>query len=345
MHERHSLPMAKFTKVAPCLPLLSRCRLVLRDPARSRPIGLLIPSVAPLPRRVCAPKLAFHARFLAVLAASLLGGCATLQQGILNPAGPVASGERHLLLLTGLVLLFVVVPVVLLTPIFAWHYRLANTRNAFRPKWSFSWILEFFIWIPPTLIVAGLAVLLWRGSQQFDPYTPALPGTPLEVQAVALDWKWLFIYPEAHIATVNELVIPAARPIHIRLTSGTVMQSMFVPQLAGQIYAMAGMITELNLAADKPGVFQGRNTQYNGEGFAQDTFEVISMTALDYAAWVRHSQAAAPTWGADALSRLFTRTVEPRALYFSAIPGTLFPQILARAHSATGQFAPTGAPP
>ncbi len=141
-------------------------------------------------------------------------------------------------------------PVLLLVPIIAWHYRLSNKQSAFKPKWDFSWPLEGLIWIPPAGIVIGLGFLLWHYTHTLDPYR-RLPATepPLEVQAVALDWKWLFIYPDAHIATLNRLAIPVGRPVHISLTSGTVMQSLLVPQLAGQIYAMAGMTSQLNLEA------------------------------------------------------------------------------------------------
>ena len=162
---------------------------------------------------------------------------------------------------------------ILLTPVFAWHNRLANTRSAYRPQWSFSWPLEGLIWIPPTLIVVSLAVLVWRDTHALDPYRP-LPSDlpPTEVQAVALDWKWLFIYPDKQIAAADELVFPADRPVHLKLTSGTVMQSLLFPQLAGQIFAMAGMTTQLNIAADRPGTYRGENTQFNGEGFQRQKF-------------------------------------------------------------------------
>ncbi|RZM09445.1 MAG: cytochrome ubiquinol oxidase subunit II, partial [Sphingomonas sp.] len=186
-----------------------------------------------------------------------LGGCTALSHGFFNPQGPVAGHERDLFVTVSIVLLFVAGPVLLLTPLFAWHYRLSNRGDAYRPKWNFSWWVEGLIWIPPAGIVIGLAVLLWHWTQIDDPYR-RLPGAaPVEVQAIALDWKWVFVYPDLGVASVDRLTIPAGRPVHIKLTSGTVMQSMLIPQLAGQIYAMGGMTTELNIQAHRPGRFRG----------------------------------------------------------------------------------------
>ena len=198
----------------------------------------------------------------------VLGGCAALQLGVVNHAGPVAAEQWHLYLIVGAVLVFVAGPVLLLVPLIAWHYRLSNKGDAYRPDWGFSWPLEILVWIPPIGIVIGLAFLLWSATHRLDPYRPLTAAQPpVEVQVVALDWKWLFIYPDEGVATVNQLVIPVGRPVHLSLTSGTVMQSLLIPQLAGQIYAMAGMKTQLNLAASRAGVFRGQNTQFNGRGW------------------------------------------------------------------------------
>jgi len=258
-----------------------------------------------------------------------LGGCAALHHGFLNAAGPVAGGERHLFFIMAIVLVFVAGPVLILTPLFAWHYRLSNTKNAFRPDWNFSWPLEGFIWIPPALIVVGLAVLVWTDTHRFDPYAPIKgAGPPMEVQAVALDWKWLFIYPDQHLATVNELDIPAGRPIHLRLTSGTVMQSLLLPRLAGQIYAMAGMSTQLNFAADRPGVYLGENTQYNGEGFQAERFAVKALVPADYQLWAARVQRSAKPLDDVAYRQLTQRSVVPKPMFFSSPPPRLYAHIL-----------------
>lgn len=254
-----------------------------------------------------------------------------MHTGFLNAQGPVATEERHLFLIVVWVMVVVILPVLLLTPLFAWHYRLANTRHAFRPAWTFSWVLELFIWVPPSLIVAGLGVLLWTRARELDPYRAIPSPMPaLEVQAVALDWKWLFVYPQGGVATLNELDIPAGRPVHLTLTSGTVMQSLYVPQLAGQIYAMAGMSTELNLAADAPGRFPGRNTQYNGAGFPQDRFTVVAMPGPEYERWLAHVRDGHRPLDDTAYARLFDESIEPHPLFFSSIDDGLFARILAR---------------
>ncbi|SDM29490.1 cytochrome bo3 quinol oxidase subunit 2 [Methylobacterium phyllostachyos] len=259
-----------------------------------------------------------------------LGGCGVLDHGMLGAAGPVADQTRHLFFIVCGILLFVVGPVLLLTPLFAWHYRLSNTKSAYRPQWGFNWPLEGLIWIPPILIVVLLAVFLWRDTHRLDPYKPlasALP--PTEVQAVALDWKWLFIYPEEGVASVNELVFPADRPVHISLTSGTVMQSFFIPKLAGQIYAMAGMTTQMNLAAGAPGTFRGENTQFNGMGFQNQKFQVRAEPATDYRAWLARAKTDGRTLDMPAYKALSVRSVQAEPSRYGAVTPDLFKAIIA----------------
>ncbi|SFP86204.1 cytochrome o ubiquinol oxidase subunit 2 [Sphingomonas rubra] len=264
-----------------------------------------------------------------------LGGCSALSHGFLAAAGPVAEQERHLFLVVCGVLLFVAVPVLLLVPLFAWHYRLSNTDHAYRPKWEFSWGIEGLIWIPPAAIVVGLAVLLWRWTHIDDPYRRLPGGPPVEMQAIGLDWKWVFVHPQRGIAEVNRLTIPAGRPVHIRLTSGTVMQSLLIPRLAGQIYAMAGMTTELNIAAHRPGVFRGENTQYNGAGFQHQKFAVVALAPADYQRWLARAKAGRRALDASAWRRLSARSVIAAPVTFSAVTPHLFDRVVA----ATGGAA------
>jgi cytochrome o ubiquinol oxidase subunit 2 len=259
----------------------------------------------------------------------MLGGCDALKLGVLNAAGPVAGGERHLYIIVAIVLIFVAGPVLLIMPIMAWHYRLSNKRHAFRPKWNFFWPIEGFIWIPPIGIVIGLAFVLWDYTHRLDPYRRIVSAqSPLEVQAVALDWKWLFIYPDQRIATVNQLAVPVGRPVHISMTSGTVMQSMLMPQLAGQIYAMAGMKTELNFAADRAGVFRGENTQFNGVGFPMDKFTVVATSEAGYRAWLDRVRRDGHPLGPTAYAALRRQSVARRPIFFSSAPPGLFEQFL-----------------
>ena len=269
------------------------------------------------------------ARLLAAAAVLSLAGCTPFHHGFLAAAGPVADHQRHLFIVVCLVMLFVIGPVLLLTPLFAWHYRLANTKSAYRPQWAFSWSLEGLIWIPPSVIVIFLAFFLWRYTHELDPYKPlpsALP--PTEVQAVALDWKWLFIYPDRGVATVNELVFPADRPVHLTLTSGTVMQSLLFPRLAGQIFAMAGMATQLNIAVDHPGTFEGENTQFSGKGFQLEHFPVLALAPADYARWLANVKAGSTTLDDAAYAKLaVSSTLDHPVIYATVRPG-LFRSLL-----------------
>ena len=261
----------------------------------------------------------------------LLSGCEALRFGVVNHAGPVAADQWNLYLIVGAVLIFVAGPVLLLVPLIAYHYRLANKNGSYRPTWDFSWSLEGLIWIPPAGIVIGLGFVLWHYSQRLDPYRPiASTAPPIEVQAVGFDWKWLFIYPDQRVAAVNQLAIPVGRPVHVSLTSGTVMQSLLIPQLAGQIYAMPAMRTQLNLAASRPGVFRGGNTQFNGLGFQNQKFEVIALPEDDYARWLERVRGASRPLDDRALDALFAKSSVSNAIFFSATPPTLFEHIMDR---------------
>ena len=258
-----------------------------------------------------------------------LVSCGALDHGFLNAAGPVASEQREIYFIVTLLMVFVAGPVLLLVPLFAWHYRRSNSNDAYRPRWAFSWTLEGFIWIPPIAIVIGLSVLVWRSTHRLDPYRPLAGGNAIEIDTVALDWKWLFIHRLDGIAEVNRLVIPVGQPVHLRLTSGTVMQSILIPRLAGQIYAMGGMTTNLNLRADKAGEYRGENSQFNGEGFAKQSFLVVALAPSDYAAW-RQSMLGAPPFEDDSLRALVQRDVVVKPTAYSSVPADFFERIVER---------------
>lgn len=260
-------------------------------------------------------------------------GCASLSHGfLLSPAGTIAQAEHHEFMIVGFVLLFVLAPVLLLVPLIAWHYRISNTHAAFRPQWGFSWILEVLIWLPPTGIVILLSVFLIGYTTRLDPYRPlAGNGEPaLQIEVVALDWKWLFLYPAQHIATVNQLVLPIGQPIHFSLTSATVMQSLFMPRLAGQIYAMAGMQTQLNFEITQPGMYLGENTQYNGDGFADDKFSIQAIPASAFSAWTAQMQAKPTALDDQAYRALSRQSVLAAPLQFGNFESDLFQRILAQ---------------
>lgn len=258
-----------------------------RARSASPPIAPATPSPA-----ASHPSLCRAARWASLVASVLLlSGCADQRQSFLTPDGPVAILQYHYLWLITLITLIVVAPVVIGVPLLAWRYRYGNTKARYAPHWDFSAALEWPMWLVPVAIVIVLSVFVWNYTHQLDPYRAiASDKPPLRVQVVGLDWKWLFIYPDYHIATVGEMAFPQDRPVSMTLTTDTVMQSFMIPALGGQIYAMPGMVTQLNLAAGHTGDFEGMNTQYNGDGFHAQHFQAVAMTTQDFSRWVKDAQ-------------------------------------------------------
>jgi cytochrome o ubiquinol oxidase subunit 2 len=221
---------------------------------------------------------------LVVPACTLLASC---KEGVLAPKGAIGQAERTILFDATAIMLAVVIPVIILTLAFAWWYRAGNKRARYRPDWDFSGRIEMVVWSIPALIVIFLGGMAWISSHDLDPAAPLQGGKePLEIDVVSMDWKWLFIYPEQGIATVNELTLPVGTPIHFRLTSSSVMNSFFIPQLGSQIYTMAGMVTQLTLQADEGGVFGGRSVQFSGDGFSDMQFNVHAVWDAGFTDWV-----------------------------------------------------------
>lgn len=214
-----------------------------------------------------------------------LSGCALISSPVLDPKGPVALAQRDLMLTAFALMLIVVVPVIVLTLYFARRYR-ADGGATYTPDWEGSTKLETVLWVVPALMVITLGVMVYRSTIELDPYRTLVgQGAPLDVQVVSLDWKYLFIYPEQNIASVNELVFPAGRPLTLHMTSDGVMTALIVPALGGQVYAMAGMQTKLNLLADDVGTFDGRNAMFSGEGFPDMTFSARAVSQGDFDVW------------------------------------------------------------
>jgi cytochrome o ubiquinol oxidase subunit II len=236
-------------------------------------------------------------------AASLLASCG--HQGILDPQGPIASAQLLLLINATEILLVVVVPVILATLGFAWWYRSSNAHAKRREDLTYEGRIDFVVWSIPALIVILLGGVNWISTHELDPRVPIAANVkPLEVEVVALDWKWLFIYPEQGIAALNQLVIPAGTPVRFRLTSATVMNSFLVPQLGSQIYAMPGMTTELNLLADRPGEFPGISANFSGNGFADMRFIAKAVPAADFDGWVAQVRGSGPALDIAAYAEL-----------------------------------------
>ena len=220
----------------------------------------------------------------ALMSVLLLGGC---RSGVLNPQGPIAHHELKLLIFATLLMLIVVIPVIFLTFWFAWRYRASATKSKYRPEWSHSTALEIIWWAIPCVIVVILAVVTWVTTHSLNPYKPLESDkAPIEIEVVALDWKWMFVYPQYDIATVNKIVIPVGHPINFRITSAAPMNSFFIPELGGQIYAMTGMITKLHLLANNTGEYRGFSANYTGEGFAHMQFYAHATSEADFNKWV-----------------------------------------------------------
>ena len=224
-------------------------------------------------------------KLLVAICVLTLAGCSG---GILDPKGQVGVDEKNLIILCTILMLLVVIPVIVLTLYFAWKYRASRDFEIYTPKWALSTKIEAVVWSVPILIIIALGVITWRSTHALDPYAPFEgKGEHLTVEVVSLNWKWLFIYPEQGIATVNELVFPANKPVEFKITSEGTMNSFFIPQLGSQIYSMAGMETKLHLIADEPGTFKGISSNYSGAGFTGMKFDAIATpTEQDFNAWV-----------------------------------------------------------
>ena len=217
--------------------------------------------------------------------------------GVLDPQGPIGAAERLILVNATVVMLAVIIPVIILTLGFAWWFRAGNTKAQYLPDWEYSGPIELIVWSIPALVVVFLAGMAWISTHDLDPPRPLASATakPIDIQVVSLDWKWLFIYPEQGVASVNRLVVPAGAPLHFSITSSGVMNSFFVPQLGSQIYAMAGMTTQLYLQADKPGTYPGRSVQFSGDGFSDMRFDVVALEPAAFDDWVKQTKAAGGT--------------------------------------------------
>src|SRR6202140_1847643 len=201
-----------------------------------------------------------------LIAAATLGGC---NEGVLDPKGPIAVAERQILFNSLGIMLAIVIPVILATLAVAFWFRASNRHASYRPDFVYSGRIEVLVWAIPLMTVLLVGGVAWVGAHDLDPRRPINTEVhPLKVQVVSLDWKWLFIYPDKGIASVNELVVPAGTPVHLKLTSASVMNTFFVPQLGGMIYTMNGMADDLYLQADHPGVFAGRSAHFSGDGFS-----------------------------------------------------------------------------
>jgi cytochrome o ubiquinol oxidase subunit 2 len=273
---------------------------------------------------------------LIVAAASSLCGCGL---AVLSPAGPIGSGERTILLDSLVIMLVIVVPTIVVTLAFAWWFRASNSRAIYRPTFAYSGRIELIVWSIPALVIFFLGGIAWIGAHLLDPARP-LPGhtAPLEVEVVSLDWKWLFIYPQQDIATINRLVVPVGVPLHFRLTSASVFNVFFVPQLGSEIYTMYGMATQLNLQADQAGRYFGLSGHFSGDGFPGMAFDVEAVPASQFVQWTADTKSKGESLDEGAYRGLLQQSQNVQPYTFHSVRANLFQDIV-------GQKLPTGQGP
>jgi cytochrome o ubiquinol oxidase subunit 2 len=282
---------------------------------------------------------------LIVVTAALFAGCNAV---LLHPAGAVAKEQGHLIVVATLLMLIVIIPVMALTVLFAWRYRNSNTRATYAPDWDHSTQLELVIWAVPLLIIIALGAVTWISTHTLDPYRPlrrvaatqpvAADVKPLTIEVVALDWKWLFIYPEQGIAVINDLAAPVDVPIHFKITASSVMNSFFVPALAGQIYAMPGMQTQLHAVINAQGDFYGFSANYSGAGFSDMRFKFHGMSGADFDQWVGQARASGRTLDREGYLQLEQPSENEPVRRYEKVTTGLFDDIVAR--TVSGESAP-----
>jgi cytochrome o ubiquinol oxidase subunit 2 len=252
---------------------------------------------------------------------------------VLDPHGPVGAAQKTITVDALVIMLGIVIPTIVAAFGLAWWYRGSNARATYRPDWAYSGRLELIVWSIPLLVILFISGMIWVGSYQLDPRRPlaAAPGVETEeIQVVSLDWKWLFIYPREGVASVNKVVVPAGVPVRFRITSASVMNTFFVPQLGGMIYAMNGMETQMHLQADHPGAFYGRSAQFSGDGFSDMHFWLVSLPPAEFTRWAAATRAEGPSLDAASYVLLSRQSRNVAPFTFSMVQPHLFDLVLSR---------------
>ncbi len=272
-----------------------------------------------------------------------LAGCSG---GVLDPQGPIGAADAKILLNAVEIMLAIVIPTLVAVLAFAWWFRASNTRARYLPDWAYSGRLELIVWSIPLLVTLFLAGVIWIGAHDLDPSRPIAPQRkPVEVQVVSLDWKWLFIYPDQGIASVNQLVVPADVPVHFSLTSATVMNMFFVPQLGSMIATMYGMVTQLYLEAGHVGDFYGESAQLSGDGFSDMHFTLRAVSVDAFAQWVAATRQAGPALDRAGYIALSQESRHVRPFTYRAVEPALFRAVVDREFPAgPGPTGGTGGP-
>ena len=277
-----------------------------------------------------------------LIGAAALSGCS---EGVLDPKGPIAVAGREILFNSLAIMLAIVIPTILATLGVAFWFRSSNRRARYRPDFTYSGRLELLVWSIPAMTVLLVGGVAWIGAHDLDPRKPIASSVePLRVQVVSLDWKWLFIYPDQGIASVNHLTVPVGTPLSFELTSSGVMNSFFVPQLGSQIYTMAGMVTRLHLQADHEGSYPGLSANYSGDGFADMRFTVDAVPPEAFAHWVDAARSTGPMLDAGTYAALAKPSSAVAPFTYRSVAPDLFNGILGSAmqpHGSAGLAHPT----
>ena len=257
----------------------------------------------------------------------LTGAC---NRGILDPVGPVAAAEKQILINSTAIMLAIIIPTMIATVAFAWWFRRGNTKARYMPDWEYSGAVELVVWSIPALTIMLLGGIAWIGRHDLEPSRPLKSANPpINVEVVSLDWKWLFIYPDQGIATVNQLVVPAGTPVSFRLTSATVWNVFFVPQMGTMIYTMPRMTTRLNLQADRLGSFNGLSAHFSGDGFPGMQFQVRSLPADQFAMWAQGARGAGPMLDGRGYAELQKPSSYVKPMTYGGVAPGLFDAIVA----------------
>lgn len=300
------------------------------------------------------PPIARVIRLLSISAFLLLAGC---QREVLNPAGDVALQQRNIIYTSTGLMLLIIIPVLILIVVFAWRYRKGG-QGSYDPHFDHSTSLELVIWSAPLMIIIALGALTWSSTHLLDPFRPLdriaagrpadRAAPPLRVQVVAMDWKWLFIYPDQGVAAVNELVLPVDRQVRFDITSTNMMNTFYAPTLAGMIYAMPGMQSQLHAVLNRPGDYEGFSANYSGAGFSGMRFKAIASSQEDFQQWVRDAQASPSKMTAEAYQALVSPSEHEPVAYYSGAEPTMFDgiiyQYMASAGMDTGICTPANTP-
>ena len=268
-----------------------------------------------------------RSRYGLIGAIFLTAGC---NRGILDPVGPIAAQEKQLLINSTAIMLAIIIPTMIATVAFAWWFRRGNSKATYRPDWEYSGAIEMVVWAIPALTVMLLGGIAWIGSHDLEPSKPLVSKVqPLKVDVVSLDWKWLFIYPDQGIATVNQLVVPAGTPVSFRLTSATVWNVFWVPQMGTMIYTMPRMATRLNLQADRQGSFNGLSGHFSGDGFPGMQFKVQSLPPDQFAMWAQGARGSGLKLDGAGYAELSKPSSYVKPMTYGAVAPALFDAIVA----------------